>query len=191
MSSENNVVTEADRYTGRVKWFNKKSGYGFINVTDGPKAGNDIFVHHTSISVDGELYKYLVEGEYVQFEFTETKDEKHEFQAADVSGINRGKLMCETLNEVRSARSKYQSTKPRDVDTTTNDTVVPRSTPVPGARPSYRARGEGPRENKEGDWNYVPKRRSPVQRAVEGAPVSVPVSVSVPSTRRGRPPKKV
>jgi cold shock CspA family protein len=38
--------------TGRVKWFNSKAGYGFITVTDGPKSGTDVFVHHSAIKVE-------------------------------------------------------------------------------------------------------------------------------------------
>jgi cold shock CspA family protein len=42
-------AVSTDRFTGRVKWFNNKAGYGFITVTDGPKSGSDVFVHHSSI----------------------------------------------------------------------------------------------------------------------------------------------
>ncbi len=34
-------MTDTERFTGRVKWFNNKAGYGFITVTDGSKAGSD------------------------------------------------------------------------------------------------------------------------------------------------------
>jgi len=101
----------SDRYTGRVKWFNNKAGYGFVTVTDGPKAGTDVFVHHSSIKVDGELYKYLVQGEYVEFSLLSSTSDNHEFQAGDVSGIKGGKLMCETRRELRSARQSYRSSK--------------------------------------------------------------------------------
>ena len=37
-----------DRLTGIVKWFNNKSGYGFISTLDDEK--KDVFVHYTSIS---------------------------------------------------------------------------------------------------------------------------------------------
>jgi CspA family cold shock protein len=48
--------------SGKVKWFDNKKGYGFI----AQDAGQDVFVHHTSIRGDG--YRTLKEGETVQFE---------------------------------------------------------------------------------------------------------------------------
>lgn len=48
--------------TGIVKWFNAEKGYGFIAV-DG---GNDVFVHHTAIQMDG--YRALTDGQKVQFD---------------------------------------------------------------------------------------------------------------------------
>jgi len=47
---------------GKVKWFNDKKGYGFIQGED----GQDVFVHHTAIL--GEGYKTLREGQDVEFE---------------------------------------------------------------------------------------------------------------------------
>ena len=105
-------MTDTERYTGRVKWFNNKAGYGFITVTDGSKAGSDIFVHHSSIKIDTEQYKYLVQGEYVDFNLTEVTSSSHEYQAGDVSGIKGGKLMCETRNEVRSTRTQHRESSP-------------------------------------------------------------------------------
>lgn len=51
---------------GKVKWFNASKGFGFIN-TDGET--RDIFVHYSSIQMDG--YKVLKEGEAVQFSLEE------------------------------------------------------------------------------------------------------------------------
>ena len=48
-------MSSTDRFIGRVKWFNNKAGYGFITVTDGPKAGTDVFVHHSVIKVAKEI----------------------------------------------------------------------------------------------------------------------------------------
>jgi CspA family cold shock protein len=51
---------------GKVKWFNEKKGFGFIEQ-DG---GKDLFVHYTAITSDG--FKTLSEGQRVRFEIEET-----------------------------------------------------------------------------------------------------------------------
>ena len=48
--------------SGKVKWFDNKKGFGFI----AQEAGQDVFVHHTSIKGTG--FKTLQEGEVVNFE---------------------------------------------------------------------------------------------------------------------------
>jgi CspA family cold shock protein len=90
---------------GRVKWFNNKAGYGFITVTDGPRSGTDIFVHHSAISVMDQQYKYLVQGEYVEFSLVSTQGGAHEFNAGNVSGVKGGKLMCETRLEFKNSKT--------------------------------------------------------------------------------------
>lgn len=93
-----------DTTIGRVKWFNNKAGYGFITSTR-DNAEMDIFVHHSSIMVDKNQYKYLVTGEYVSFALENVENnEKYNCQAKNVTGINGGPLMCETRNE--QARSE-------------------------------------------------------------------------------------
>jgi cold shock protein len=47
---------------GKVKWFNDSKGFGFITKED----GEDIFVHHTSITGSG--FKSLSEGQEVTFD---------------------------------------------------------------------------------------------------------------------------
>ena len=50
------------QFEGTVKWFNNQKGYGFL----GRDGGNDVFVHYSSIQVDG--YKSLKEGDPVVFD---------------------------------------------------------------------------------------------------------------------------
>ena len=98
------------RLTGRVKWFNNKAGYGFITVSDESQSDIDVFVHHSAITIPDHQYKYLVQGEYVSFNLLHTETAKHATHAANVSGINNGKLMCETRNVSRIARSAHTAT---------------------------------------------------------------------------------
>ena len=51
---------------GTVKWFNESKGFGFIARED----GEDVFVHHTSISGTG--FKSLSEGQAVTFDVEKT-----------------------------------------------------------------------------------------------------------------------
>lgn len=111
MSQSDIETSSASRFTGRVKWFNNKSGYGFITASTGDIKGTDIFVHHSSIVVSDQQYKYLVQGEYVEFSLNELSSGKHKFQAVDISGIAKGQLMCETRREVRSLRPKPSGDK--------------------------------------------------------------------------------
>lgn len=88
--------TSTFRLLGQVKWFNNKAGYGFITVNEGEQLGKDIFIHYSTIRASSDSqYKYLVQGEYVEFILEKSSSETHEFQANDVTGVRQGKLMCE------------------------------------------------------------------------------------------------
>ena len=63
---------------GKVKWFNQKKGFGFIER----EGGKDIFVHYSDINSDG--FRTLDENQEVEFEVVD--DEKGE-KAKDVTPI--------------------------------------------------------------------------------------------------------
>jgi CspA family cold shock protein len=100
------------KLVGKVKWFNNKAGYGFITASEGEHSGKDIFVHYSTINVSNLQYKYLVQGEYVEFELVKSQNDKHEYQATNVTGIRGGSIMCETRSTLRT-----NSVKPRPVRT--------------------------------------------------------------------------
>ena len=52
----------SEKVTGKVKWFNEKKGFGFIER----EGGADVFVHFSAIKSDG--FKTLNEGQEVEFE---------------------------------------------------------------------------------------------------------------------------
>jgi CspA family cold shock protein len=164
MSSTNDVVTHnaSEQLTGRVKWFNNKAGYGFINVTDGPRSGSDIFVHHSNVQVENQQYKYLVQGEYVDFGIVKTSSGEHEWQAIDVHGIKGGKLMCETRNESKLSRTTYKTTRDTSSFSSEGDsTRMPRQQRVPREQFNPRGRGQPPREGDKKRWTFVDKTETP------------------------------
>jgi cold shock CspA family protein len=82
------------REVGRVKWYNNKTGFGFITYDN-----VDIFVHHTGITVTNDnkmSYRYLVQGEYVEFDKAPVEGKPQPFAAVNVTGIKGGPLMYES-----------------------------------------------------------------------------------------------
>ncbi len=53
--------------SGKVKWFDSKKGYGFVETKD---QGGDVFVHFSDIA--GEGHQVLEPGDKVSFEVGET-----------------------------------------------------------------------------------------------------------------------
>jgi len=174
--------TQQPLLSGRVKWFNNKAGYGFITCsTDGDFKDHDIFVHHTSLVVGNQQYRYLVQGEYVEMQLVPVENSTHKYQASNVKGINGGLLMCETRREVRANKmNKSDSSVPAisssvaEAKASDDKFKTPPATPsVAEPKPrSAKVRGSGPREG--GDWTVVGKDKK------EG---------TAPPARRGRPSK--
>ncbi|VAW11478.1 Cold shock protein of CSP family [hydrothermal vent metagenome] len=62
--------------TGKVKWFDEKKGFGFIER----EGGSDVFVHFKAIASDG--FKTLSDGQAVEFD---VEDGQKGPQAANVT----------------------------------------------------------------------------------------------------------
>jgi CspA family cold shock protein len=69
----------AEKEKGTVKWFNNAKGYGFI----ARQSGDDVFVHHTAIMMDG--FKTLHEEQQVEFSVEQTDKG---LQAVDVVPVS-------------------------------------------------------------------------------------------------------
>ena len=149
-------MSTSERLFGRVKWFNNKAGYGFITAIDGPSVGTDIFAHHSAVMVGSEQYKYLVQGEYVEFTLSQVATGDHATQAADISGIRRGLLMCETHKQAQTDSLEYSNKGPSSSNTAplAQETNKPES-----KRPPSRPRAPKPVESTAGgDWTSTTKK---------------------------------
>ena len=51
---------------GSVKWFSDEKGFGFLEQED----GQDVFVHHSSIEMDG--FRTITEGQRVEFDLEQS-----------------------------------------------------------------------------------------------------------------------
>ena len=150
---QSSTVTQvAGRSNGRVKWFNNKHGYGFITCSSDDRPDEDVFVHHTALRTGEDQYRYLVQGEYVEFDWSKADTGAHEWQAAAVTGMGAGKLMCETRNDTRQQARPGEG---RPMWSEGGDNTEAQSN-----RPPHRIRGGGPREDDENvEWRLVKVRR--------------------------------
>ena len=140
-SSNDAEVVESQRLTGIVKWFNNRAGFGFVTVLSGDRKEEDVFAHHSGITVDSEQYKYLVQGEYVTFDLRKSDNQEHPYQAGNIRGVEGGPLMCETRLAMRkSSQDGEEKRQPRP-------------------RRQQRPRGTGPREGR-GNWQVEDNQRS-------------------------------
>ena len=106
--------------TAVVKWFNAKTGFGYVTVIDGDMKREDVFVHHSAIVLDKSQYKYLVQGEYVNVDIALKNDGPHKHEVSRVSGILGGDLMCVTRN-ANSRRRKPLAKKDETTNSASND----------------------------------------------------------------------
>ena len=188
MSSTSDVTTSpettcASRLIGRVKWFNNKAGYGFVTITDGEKSGTDVFVHHSSINVSNQQYKYLVQGEYIEFNLIKVENSTHECQSSNVSGIKGGKLMCETRHELKVARNTYRTTNGSSIDNECFEPVkLPRQQKVRPDMSNLTEQTQELSQDVEGkSWTMVSKRQKTTDKQT--------LSTTNPGRGRGRPPR--
>jgi len=149
-------------YTGRVKWFNNKAGYGFVTIVGGDqRTGEDVFVHHSGVKTSSEQYKYLVQGEYVSFTLKESDNATHPFQANNLTGVFGGKLMCETRAEQRQQREEHEGASgeaPRGVVRGRGRERERERGPKHGHQ-SFRLHGAGPRDENT-VWTLVREDRA-------------------------------
>lgn len=156
VSSTKNFVSQyysgSERVLGRVKWFNSKTGFGFISLLG--ENSQDIFVHHSELQVIDEQYRYLTQGEYVEFVLGRPEDtSKYEVVAKSVSGPFKGMLMCETRRIMRmTSMNRGEVDAEGDVEEGFEPAKTHRSTS---------ARGTGPRQARSSSDRPAHARSAP------------------------------
>ena len=79
-----------ERHQGRVKWYNQQKKYGFIISKD----SKEYFVHRDDLKPTNTISEpHLYTGEYVEYDPIPTEDGR--LKASNVSGIEKGPLMCD------------------------------------------------------------------------------------------------
>jgi CspA family cold shock protein len=104
----------SQRRVARVKWFNSKTGFGFVTDT---QSAEDLFVHHSGITVPENVYRYLMEGEYIEYDVK--LDTKGQRCATDVTGIGRGPLLCQCTRNTSNYNEHSSSSTSTNSDTST------------------------------------------------------------------------
>ena len=119
MTEENNMnvdneepsVSDLSKLIGKVNWFNRKKGYGFITCVtpDNQLINEDIFFHYSSIKTDN--FKTLYPGEYVSFSLgTNDKDGETKNICLDITGVYGGPLLTDnTTHSIRVTEKRNNS----------------------------------------------------------------------------------
>ena len=123
MQSESIATTAAQKvdydesqfYLGCVKWFNNKKGYGYVTVKEGPLVDEDIFTHHTAITIADGQYRYLVAGEYIHIQVKDYEGSNHLYQANKVRApCENGTIMCEVRAMQTMRPKRFEPSTPVD-----------------------------------------------------------------------------
>lgn len=89
----------AARRIMRVRWFDRRKGYGFLVPTnqalESDTQEHTIFVYHNQLKTMymDNIFRMLYTGEYVECDIS--KDDKGRTVAQNVTGVQDGPLMCE------------------------------------------------------------------------------------------------
>lgn len=106
--SSNKDYSEHD-VVGKVKWFNVKAGFGFINRNDN---GQDVYAHYSAIVNKNPNHRVrsLADGELVQFNITEGSKGA---EASDITGLDgapvQGSEYARPKTQARSTSERARS----------------------------------------------------------------------------------
>jgi CspA family cold shock protein len=141
-------MSSQSRVAGRVKWFDNRKGFGFVNNLSN---NAEVFVHHSGLTSQNGVFRTLYPGEYVEFDLHHDPQSNRDY-AVNVTGVQGGSLLCDNqgtrlmVRRTRPADSSQQSTGSSDGF----KTVQRRTGGARGSAPT-RGRGGAARRNTSGN----------------------------------------
>jgi CspA family cold shock protein len=175
-NTSTNTTTESTVDTnvlGCVKWFNPKVGYGFITNLD---KGGDVFAHHSNIKSETNNFRYLVQGEYVQFNISYVSDDNRSVNAIDITGVRGGRLLCDVHSSQQMYTSSINGGDPLHRSRNTRDIHTNEESSESFPKPTNRRGGHG-------DVSHYPSRQT---REHVDEPRSRPNSYRLPRSEIGK-----
>ena len=100
---------------GKVKFFDHKKGYGFIEVInpESKYVGTEHFLHYSEIKCDSN-FKKVIPGEIVSLSITPKEDEEGKTLCKNVTGLFGSKLLIDSEQYIYRIRSKNNNNKQND-----------------------------------------------------------------------------
>lgn len=145
---------DGQKYDGKVKFFNNKEGWGFLTKAGTGDKGPDVFVHHSALVTGDNQYKFLIQGEFVEFVATKVTEGKHQWQAQQVTGIEGDILLCQTrrIQKELDEKRALSSLQYKEKDTESSPSQKESARPRPGKK---EVRGGGLHATQSTEWKEV------------------------------------
>lgn len=164
--SSNKDYSETE-IVGKVKWFNVKAGFGFINRNDN---GQDVYAHYSAIVNKNPNHRVrsLADGELVQFNITEGSKGA---EAADITGLDgapvqgseyaRPKPTARSSSDTRGRSFDNKSSRRPQENNSLSPTFAPRSNNYPAKNASFQPNaGNFKGQQQARQANFSPKQNN-------------------------------
>ena len=138
---------------GKVKWFNLKSGFGYVTRDDN---GQDVYAHYTSVAKKNPDHRLrsLGEGELVKFNIVDTTKG---LEAIEITGPN-GEAVLGSEYARPNSRRREPNIMGNNSASNNNSNRMPRRGPRRAPPPSSQMQQE----------SLSPRRRRPARRSESG-----------------------
>jgi len=170
-----------ERYTGVVKWFSLKKGFGFITqVSDG---GEDVYVHYSNIQASATKRRTLADGSPVEFAISD--DAQGRRNAKWVTGSN-GKNVVSARRRNRYQRQQQREEKEQQATTPIGQACRPPSGTTSRTTSSHTSRTSSTRTSLRSLRNEDPEPDQPTTNLESDMAVATVTASRDSHTRDGQ-----